>query len=505
MPQAALRRIGFIFRILLTIVVAPALLGGQAPSGKHPPRYRLVDLGTLGGPISYGSVNSAGGRILNNAGVVSSYADTTEADPNAPDFCFNPDCLVAHAYRWRRGVLDDLGSLAPGATSLVAHINDRGWGIGQSLTGSIDPLFGAPQTTAVVWTNRRMIPLGYLPGGTESIGTSINGAGQAVGIALNGVADPFAPIPAGFQNRTFLWERGEMVDIGTLGGPDTLPGGGCDLQRPNIVVGASYTSYTPNPSTGVPTLDPFLWENGIMIDLGNLGGTMSFEICANNRKEVIGSSNLPGDQVSHAFLWRNGHMTDLGTLGGNVSEAVWINDAGVIAGTADLPTPDIHDAVRWKDGQILDLGTVDGDACSCARAINAAGVIVGGSSDCTNYLHAFVWKEGGPMLDLNKLIPPGSGLQLLSAVNINARGEILVKTAPIGTAPHDDQDLGHVVLLIPCDDDDSPCENSMTSAAVQKQQSVRGSIRSETEMTSSFHKMWQAYRAQTSAKSFPEQ
>ena len=494
-------------KTLSLIVVAICLgvvLHAQDPtvtSPKNHHQYKLVDLGTFGGPVSYGSADGPGGRILNDAGVVSSYADTTQPDPFA-DFCFDPDCLVAHSYRWRGGVLEDLGSLAPGASSHVAHINDLGWGVGLSETGNIDPLFGVPQAEAVVWASRRMIPLGFLPGGTSSIGVSINNSGQAVGIGFNDVADPYAMDPFGFQSRTFLWYRGEMIDIGTLGGPDAAPGNACDLQRPNTIVGASYTSYTPNPNTGVPTQNPFLWDNGVMIDLGNLGGTMSFAQCANNRGEVIGSSNLPGDQVSHAFLWRNGHMTDLGTLGGDISDTVWINDAGVIAGTADLATPGIHDAVRWKDGQILDLGTVDGDACSRARAINAAGVIVGGSSDCANFVHAFVWKEGGPMLDLNKLIPPGSGLQLLSAFNINSRGEILVKTAPVGTPPADDEDLGHVALLVPCDDG-SPCENYMRPTAHPVRPSAHTS-QSGSMNSDPVSRSWQSYRSRMAGRTFPE-
>jgi probable HAF family extracellular repeat protein len=151
-------------------------------------------------------------------------------------------------------------------------------------------------------------------------------------------------------------------------------------------------------------------------------------------------------------------MHDLGTLGGDNSEAIWMNDSGVIVGSADLPTPDIHDAVRWKHGQILDLGTVDGDACSRGRGINSTGQIVGGSSDCHNFLHAFVWEEGGPMLDLNTLIPPGSGLQLTNAININDRGEIIAKSIPLGVTPIDDEDFGHLVLLVPCDEEDD-CES----------------------------------------------
>jgi hypothetical protein len=36
------------------------------------------------------------------------------------------------------------------------------------------------------------------------------------------------------------------------------------------------------------------------------------------------------------------------------------------------------------------------------------------------------------MLDLNTLIAPGSGFQLTNAFNINDRGEILAKAAPLG-------------------------------------------------------------------------
>jgi uncharacterized membrane protein len=236
-----LKSMSFISLSVLTIALGPAFLASQVPIKKQLPRYRMVDLGTLGGRVSYGAADGPGGRILNNAGVVSSYADTTEPDPNARDFCFDADCLEAHAYRWRGGKLEDLGSLVPGVSSLAAHINDRGWGVGIAQTGNADPIFGGPQQEAALWTNRRLIPIGFLHGGTESIGVSINNAGQAVGFGFNDVADPFAPIPAGVEDRSFLWERGRMVDIGTLGGPDALPGAGCDLERPNTIVGASYT------------------------------------------------------------------------------------------------------------------------------------------------------------------------------------------------------------------------------------------------------------------------
>lgn len=61
-------------------------------------------------------------------------------------------------------------------------------------------------------------------------------------------------------------------------------------------------------------------------------------------------------------------------------------------------------------------------------------------------------EEGGPAADLNTVIPPGSGLQLTYAFNINDRGEILAKS-----------DLGHVVLLVPCEEDRGDCVNVLAA------------------------------------------
>ena len=137
-------------------------------SAQHTVRYKLIDL-TLGGPISYPSGDGA--RILNNAGVVSSFAETAFPDPFAPDFCFNADCLLAHGFGWRNGVMTDLGGLVDGFTSFASSLNDRGWSIGSSQTGIIDPLNGFPQFRATLWIGRRIINLGVVPGGSESNGT----------------------------------------------------------------------------------------------------------------------------------------------------------------------------------------------------------------------------------------------------------------------------------------------------------------------------------------------
>jgi probable HAF family extracellular repeat protein len=446
---------------LFAVLVLPISLAAQ----QHP-RYRLIDLGTLDGPHSYGSINGDGFQLLNNSGIVASYADTAVPDPNAPSLCFDPSCFVAHAFRWKDSAMTDLGALYSGMNSSAGgSINSRGWVTGQSENGIIDPVLGSPEFRAVLWKGNEIIDLGTLGGHSFVIGIHVNDSGQVVGISDNGVADPFSIFGIGVQLRTFLWQNGEIQDIGSLGGPDTIPGASCSGQPHDVVVGASYTSFAPNDSTGIPTIDPFLWKSGKMTDLGNLGGTMSAGAqCANNRGQVIGQSNLPGE-ISHAFFWEEGVMTDLGTLGGDTSEAIWLNDAGVVVGSTDLPGNQIHHAVYWSNGKIHDLGTVDGDLCSKSLGLNARGQVVGKSTDCNAALHAFVWEEGGPMLDLNTLIAPGSGWQLTRALNINDRGEILVAADPVGVTPTDDDDLGQLVLLVPCDIGEAGCEGTAASTA----------------------------------------
>jgi probable HAF family extracellular repeat protein len=52
---------------------------------------------------------------------------------------------------------------------------------------------------------------------------------------------------------------------------------------------------------------------------------------------VSGDSSLSGDKTKHAFVWRDGVMTDLGTLGGPNSSTAFPqkNDFGLIVGTAE--------------------------------------------------------------------------------------------------------------------------------------------------------------------------
>jgi probable HAF family extracellular repeat protein len=447
-------------------------------------RYKLIDLGTFGGPAStvpgpdFGPSGSA--KSATSRGMVVGSADTATPDP---DGFFNGDFFVAHAFAWQNGVTTDLGALGavPGNNvSNASWISETGLIAGFSENDVIDPLVpGFPEIRATLWKDDQIIDLGTL-GGNESFANAVNNRGQVIGWALNTISDPFG---IGTELRPFLWQHGVMQDLGDLGGPDAIA---IFVNERGQVAGSSLTNSTPNPpvsgpcAVGPATSDPFLWENGRMIDLGTLGGDCGFPNDLNNGGQVVGTSHLAGNSIFHPFFWDRGTLTDLGTLGGDNGEALWLNDAGEVIGWADLPGANVnllHHGFLWRNGVMTDLGTLG--STSFAEGINSKGQVVGRSrigAPTTPLAHAFLWEHGGPMLDLNTVIPANSPLLLLDAAYINDRGEI----AGHGVTPNGEN---HAFLLIPCGEGTDGCQDAAESTVFATRNNSAPVTNSATTLT----------------------
>ncbi len=115
-----------------------------------------------------------------------------------------------------------------------------------------------------------------------------------------------------------------------------------------------------------------------MSDIGTLygGQGQSWAVAINGRGQVVGSSVSPDGAMTHAFLFEGGVMTDLGTLYGGYSYALGVNDNGVIVGESD------GTAFIYRDGMMTDLNLITPHDAGLLRLelawdINASGQIVG--------------------------------------------------------------------------------------------------------------------------------
>jgi probable HAF family extracellular repeat protein len=119
----------------------------------------------------------------------------------------------------------------------------------------------------------------------------------------------------------------------------------------------------------------------------------------NNRGQIAGLSDLAGDTTGHAFLWQDGVMNDLGTLPGDVfSLSSGMNNKGQVVGQSCDVNFNCR-AILWENGVMTDLNTLIPAGSSLfliyGSDINDQGEIAGGAcvlsnGACTNEMPAFL-------------------------------------------------------------------------------------------------------------------
>jgi probable HAF family extracellular repeat protein len=179
--------------------------------------------------------------------------------------------------------------------------------------------------------------MGVFSGGTNSLGTAINDAGQVAGYSAYGPPSPsntFGPTRA-FRTTATGLVSDPGADLGTLGGRESRAYG---INSAGQVVGQSFTTFDltqhafrSSPSGALVTLT----------DLGTLGGANSAALAINSFGVVVGGSDIvPGVTVQHAFVYDT-QMRDLNLLiapssGWVLGSAMGINDFGQITGVGSI-------------------------------------------------------------------------------------------------------------------------------------------------------------------------
>ena len=184
-----------------------------------------------------------------------------------------------------------------------------------------------------------------------------------------------------------------IVNIGVLG-DDTNASYAYGLNEAGQVVGSSGEEYDLQYG--------FLWQDGMLTNIGTLGGLWSQARAINAESAIVGSSHTPYWHV-HAFCDHDAFLDpedDLGTFpGGNVSYGFDINDQGFVVGYSYLEGHqwDPPHAFIWDETNgMIDLGVLPGCNSSVARAINEIGTVVGYSQitdENGTHSEAFIWNE----------------------------------------------------------------------------------------------------------------
>jgi probable HAF family extracellular repeat protein len=264
----------------------------------------LLELGTLGGDNSYA-------RAINDSGRVVGSADNAEA--------------IQHGFLYSGGRMRDLGTLG-GLYSSAEGINNAGRIVGGSSTSDT---FEGILPVAYIYSRNRMNAIGTLPDGDSSIAHAINNPGQVVGRSAISTDDP-----PEHPYHAFLYSRGVMTDLGTLGG---LFSYATAINDAGAIVGEAGTGVLWPSGHFVP--HAFLFVDGAMQDLGAFGGEFAGSQAhdINNRGQIVGASDTGADV--RAFLYEGGTMLDLNALidpaeGWTIVNAQGINDVQQIAATA---------------------------------------------------------------------------------------------------------------------------------------------------------------------------
>lgn len=256
---------------------------------------------------------------------------------------------------------------------------------------------------AFLYSGGPLQDLGTL-GGAYSSASAINDNGQIAGTAWN----------SDKQNRAFRYSGGPLQDLGTLAsgaGNHRLPSSqGSAINSLGQVVGTSHVDDV--------TYHPFFYDAGPMQDLAPAGPS------ANVARAINTSGQIAGSTPSAGWIY-DGTFHDLGSLGGGGTQALGMNEAGVVVGYSYLSDQVTYRGFIYSGGPLMPLGTLGGSG-SQALDINALGQVVGGSHIAlgSDVFHGFLYSDG-VMTDLNDLVDPALGWEILKGTAINDHGQIV--------------------------------------------------------------------------------
>lgn len=373
-PRAAAVAVGTAALLVPAYVAADRSADALAGPPPKVPSYEVSHLDSLGG-------NTSAGSSINAQDLIAGFSHL-------------PDGQTMHATVWQDEEIEDLGTLGGPNSAVLWPGRNKQLVVGVAETAEDNPLGenwscsaffpGEPtQKTCLgfVWESGDMRSLPTL-GGHNGFAADVNRLGQVVGWAENEVEDPTCTSPQVLQFRAVVWGPGEGEIEELPPYPGDSVSAATAINRRGQVVGIS--GDCDNAVGRFTAKHAVLWEDGNVIDLGNLGGeAWHTPMSINRHGEVVGFSNptgvVGGAFKPKAFRWTEAEgMIDLGTLSGDTtSQALGIDGRGRIVGVSCLSGA--CKAVTWRGDDPVDLNQlVSGDEGELTSANDIRkGVITG--------------------------------------------------------------------------------------------------------------------------------
>ena len=225
------------------------------------------------------------------------------------------------------------------------------------------------------------LDLGTL-GGAHSSALGLNDARQVVGWS----EIPGCVTPNGFVcRRAFLWEDGVMTDLGTLPGDEESQARA--INASGLIVGTSEADVI----FGFGTYHSVTWNGGAPVALPDLGDGQSFAQDVNDFGLIAGHARDPGVGADRAVTWFLGVQNVGATEPHTYNRAIGVNEAGALVGFAwNLFQP--NDAILGSGGTWATIGGLDGPHQNAeARDLNDTGLAVGLQAFPSGAWHPTIW------------------------------------------------------------------------------------------------------------------
>ena len=212
----------------------------------------------------------------------------------------------------------------------------------------------------------------------------------------------------------FLWENGLLRDLGA-------PAGFTWFRAEDINGAGQVVGYGGN-SDGATQAVIWTTAAGAQALTGSLGGSYTLARRINDQGLIVGEAGLP-DGTAHTVVWENGVMRDIHGFASGSTFPWGLSNSGIVVGQWD---PQVATFIWTKEKGMRIVAGLEGPN-DVPLSVNDSGQVVGWYQRTrTDVLKAFLWNDG-----VLRELSPASGVSSVG-IAINNAGQVVGRSETTG-------------------------------------------------------------------------